>query len=298
MQTKNDSGIAHRALSSIAAVSCCLAVAISLAAAQPAPPAASFSLAPGSRLSLEGQSTLHAYSSTATKVEATAEFDGTFAASSADARAAVAAGALKSLRVAVPVAGLKSGEGGLDKNMQKALKQDTAPVIRFTLVDYKAEEAKDGSLLVKAHGRLSIAGIEKETVVEASCRFGPGGGARGAAPPHRLRRRLQGQLRALRGVVDPAGHSRRQGSDLSPDSQGRAHRAGGAEPLPEHGERAARAGPRRDRPQGGGPPRLLRSPLIPPNGSRFAAVTGGAQASAGSGAQAPAATGASTIAVP
>jgi polyisoprenoid-binding protein YceI len=175
MKTKNDPGIARRVLSSIAAVSCCFAAAISFAAAEPAPPAASFSLAPGSRLSLEGQSTLHAYSSTATKVEATAEFDGTFAAGSADARAAVAGGALKSLRVAVPVAALKSGEGGLDKHMQKALKQDTAPVIRFTLVDYKAEEAKDGSLLVKAHGRLSIAGVEKDTVVEATCRFGPGG---------------------------------------------------------------------------------------------------------------------------
>jgi polyisoprenoid-binding protein YceI len=178
MKTKNDPGIAHRVLSSIAAVSCCLAAAISLAAAQPAPPAAAaaaFSLAPGSRLSLEGQSTLHAWSSTATKVEATAELDGAFAAGSPDARAAVAAGALKSLRVAVPVAALKSGEGSLDKNMQKALKQDTAPVIRFTLLDYKAEEAKDGSLLVKAHGRLSVAGVDKETVVEAACRFGPDG---------------------------------------------------------------------------------------------------------------------------
>jgi polyisoprenoid-binding protein YceI len=177
MKTKNHPGIAHRALSTIAAVSCCLAAAISLAAMEPAPPAAAaaFSLAPGSRLSLEGQSTLHAYSSTATTVEATAEFDGTFAAGSPEARAAVAAGALKGLRVAVPVAALKSGENGLDKNMQKALKQDTAPVIRFTLVDYKAEEAKDGSLLVKAHGRLSIAGVEKDTVVEATCRFGPGG---------------------------------------------------------------------------------------------------------------------------
>jgi polyisoprenoid-binding protein YceI len=175
MKTKHDSGIARRVLFSIAAVSCCLAAAISLAAAEPAPSAASFSLAPGSRLSLEGQSTLHAYSSTATKVEVTAELDGSFAAGSADARAAVAGGALKSLRVAVPVAALKSGESSLDKNMQKALKQDTAPVIRFTLVDYKAEEAKDGSLLVKAHGRLSIAGVEKDTVVEATCRFGPGG---------------------------------------------------------------------------------------------------------------------------
>jgi len=156
MMTTKDLRIVRRLIASIAAVSCCLAAAIPLAAAEPAPPAASFTLAPGSRLSLEGESTLHAYSSTATKVEATADFDGTFAAGSADARAAVAGGALKGLRVAVPVAGLKSGESGLDKNMQKALKQDAAPVIRFTLVDYKAEEAKDGSLLVKAQVRAEI----------------------------------------------------------------------------------------------------------------------------------------------
>jgi polyisoprenoid-binding protein YceI len=55
------------------------------------------------------------------------------------------------------------------------LKQDAAPVIRFTLVDYKSEEGKDGSLLVKARGKLAIAGVEKDAVVEATCRFGPGG---------------------------------------------------------------------------------------------------------------------------
>jgi polyisoprenoid-binding protein YceI len=165
----------------IAAVCCCLPAAISLAA--PAAPAATeptaaaasaFTLALGSKLWLEGDSTLHKFSINATKVEVTAELAGTLAAGSPDARAAVAGGALKTLRVSVPVAGLKSGESGLDKNLEKALKQDAAPVIRFTLVDYQAEEAKDGSLLVKAHGRLVIAGVEKDAVVEASCRFGPG----------------------------------------------------------------------------------------------------------------------------
>ena len=175
MTTTKRSPIACKVVPLIAAACCCLAAAISLAATEPAAPAASFALAPGSRLWLEGDSTLHKFSSNATKVEAAAELDGTFAPGAADARAAVAAGALKSLRVSVPVAGLKSGESGLDKNMEKALKQDTAPVIRFTLVDYKAEEARDGSLLVKAHGRLAIAGVEKDAVVEASCRFGPGG---------------------------------------------------------------------------------------------------------------------------
>ncbi|MBV8201589.1 MAG: YceI family protein, partial [Acidobacteria bacterium] len=132
-------------------------------------------LAPGSRLWLEGDSTLHAYSATASKLEVTAELDSALAAGATDARAAVAAGALKDLRVAVPVAGLKSGESGLDKNLQKTLKQEAAPAIRFTLLDYKAEAARDGSLLVKARGRLAIAGVEKDAVVEASCRFGPAG---------------------------------------------------------------------------------------------------------------------------
>jgi polyisoprenoid-binding protein YceI len=175
MMTTKRFPIVRRAVPLIAAACCFLAAATSLAATEPPGPASQFTLAPGSRLWLEGDSTLHKYSSNATKVEAAAELDGTFVPGSAAARAAVAAGGLKSLRISVPVAGLKSGESGLDKNMQKALKQDAAPVIRFTLVEYKAEEAKDGSLLVKAHGRLAIAGVEKDAVVEASCRFGPGG---------------------------------------------------------------------------------------------------------------------------
>jgi polyisoprenoid-binding protein YceI len=166
--------LARRLVSLIAAFSCCMPAAISLAAAEPPAPVASFTLAPGSRLWLEGDSTLHAYSSKAAKFDAAAELDSAAAAGSVDARAAVAAGALKGLRISVPVAALKSGESGLDKNLRKALKEDTAPVIRFTLVDYKTEESKDGSLLVKAHGRLAIAGVEKDAVVEATCRFGPG----------------------------------------------------------------------------------------------------------------------------
>lgn len=173
--TTTHSPIARRLISLVAAVACCLTAAIFLATAAPAAPATSLTLAPGSRLWLEGDSTLHAYKSNATKIDAAAEVDGTFAAGSPEARAAVAAGALKSLRISIPVTALKSGENGLDKNMQKALKADAAPVIRFTLVDYKAEEGKDGSLLIKARGKLAIAGVEKDAAVEATCRFGPDG---------------------------------------------------------------------------------------------------------------------------
>jgi|SRR6202165_1707958 len=175
MTTTKHALIARGFIFLVAAASCCFLAATSLAGAEPAAPATSFTVAPGSKLWIEGDSTLHAYSSQATQVEATAELDGALAAGSPDTRAAVAAGALKSLRVSVPVAGLKSGESGLDKNLQKAMKADAAPVIRFTLEDYKTEEAKDGSLLVKAHGRLAVAGVEKDAVVEATCRFSPGG---------------------------------------------------------------------------------------------------------------------------
>jgi polyisoprenoid-binding protein YceI len=175
MMTIVQSPLARRLISWIAVASCYLPVAIPAAATAADAPTASLTSAPGSRLWLEGESTLHAYSSNATQFEATAEFDGMVPAGAAEARAAIAGGMMKSLRVSVPVASLKSGESGLDKNLQKALKQDAVPVIRFTLVDYKSEEAKDGSLLVKAHGRLAIAGIEKDATVEGTCRFGPGG---------------------------------------------------------------------------------------------------------------------------
>jgi polyisoprenoid-binding protein YceI len=149
--------------------------AVALAAAEPAATTTSLVLAPNSRLWLAGDSTLHPFTSNATKVEATGRLDLSPAGSPADPRAAIAGGGLKNLSVAVPIDGLKSGESGLDKNLRKALKQESAPVIRFMLVDYKTEAAKDGGLVVKARGRLAIAGVEKETVVDGACRFGPEG---------------------------------------------------------------------------------------------------------------------------
>jgi polyisoprenoid-binding protein YceI len=159
----------------VAAIACAWLAAVSPVAAQPAAPTTPLGLAPGSRLWLAGDSTLHPFTSNATQIEATAKLDGALAGDPAEARAAIVGGGLRSLSVSVPVEGLKSGEGGLDKNLRKALKQESAPVIRFTLVDYQAEPAKDGSLVVKARGRLAIAGVEKEAVVDGACRFGPDG---------------------------------------------------------------------------------------------------------------------------
>jgi polyisoprenoid-binding protein YceI len=146
----------------------CCGATVSAAQTAPSTPA-SFSLAAGSRIWLTGDSTLHAFTSTATNVTVSAQL----AASASEVRAAVAAGALKALAVTVPIDGLKSGDTGLDKNARKALKQETASSIVFTLASYTSEESKDGSLLVKAHGQLAIAGVAKEVALEATCQFTP-----------------------------------------------------------------------------------------------------------------------------
>jgi polyisoprenoid-binding protein YceI len=139
-----------------------------MAIAQTAPAtAAAFSLVSGSRLWLTGDSTLHAYTSTANTVTVSAQL----VALAGGPHAAVAGGGLKALTVTVPVVGLKSGEDGLDKNMQKALKQETASSIVFTLTSYTAEETKDGGLLIKARGQLALAGVAKEVALEAVCQF-------------------------------------------------------------------------------------------------------------------------------
>jgi polyisoprenoid-binding protein YceI len=166
---------ARKLTSTVAFIACFLLAAVALVAAEPAAPTTSLGLAPDSRLWLAGDSTLHPYTSNATKVEATARVDGSLSGGPAVARAVIVEGGLKSLSVSVPVEGLKSGESGLDKNLRKALKRESAPVIRFTLVDYKTEPAQDGGLVVKARGRLAIAGVEKEVLVEGACRFGPEG---------------------------------------------------------------------------------------------------------------------------
>lgn len=115
------------------------------------------------RVVLEGDSTMHRYSSTATIVEVSARVD----AAEADFERAVRAGEVRGLAVRVPVQGLRSGKAGLDKNMRSALKAEDHPWIRFELARY--ELSPDGRL--KAFGRLSAAGREKDAVLEGTGRF-------------------------------------------------------------------------------------------------------------------------------
>lgn len=90
-------------------------------------------LLPESVLWLEGDSTLHPYSSTTTVMNV--------------------AGDVSGFTLTVPIKELKSGKGGLDKNLRKHLKEDVV----FTMT--KAEPP-----LYK--GTLKVAGVEKDVTLQ------------------------------------------------------------------------------------------------------------------------------------
>ena len=122
-------------------------------------------LGAGSRLWLEGNSTLHHYESTATKLEV--RMTGTETAANLDAlEQMVRKGDVKGLEVSIPVAAMQSGKSGLDKNMRTALKADANPTITFRLERYEVANATD-SLVIDAHGTLKVAGVEQVIDVRA-----------------------------------------------------------------------------------------------------------------------------------
>lgn len=109
---------------------------------------------PESKLWLIGDSTLHAYSSVATEMNVTADVE-----PGKPVYSEIADGRMKALEVKVPVKGLKSGKGGLDKNLWKALKADEHPDILFHMTHYAVSESTTPAVfLIKANGTLTIAG--------------------------------------------------------------------------------------------------------------------------------------------
>lgn len=120
--------------------------------------AVELTVAPSSKLWLEGDSTLHPFSSTSTAVSATLTLE-----APGDAAAALAAKAPARMTLSVPVASLKSAHGGLDKNLQKALLADKNPAITFSMRSYKVEGGR-----VIAEGELSIAGKARGVVLDSS----------------------------------------------------------------------------------------------------------------------------------
>jgi polyisoprenoid-binding protein YceI len=123
---------------------------------------ADIGLEPASKLWLIGDSTLHAFSSTATELDFQMKVDGT-----GTTFEKIQKGGMKSLVVNVPVTKLKSEKAGLDKNMYKSLKAETNPTISFTLSEYTVNSSTMvNSCNLAAKGNLSIAGQTKPVEID------------------------------------------------------------------------------------------------------------------------------------
>jgi polyisoprenoid-binding protein YceI len=110
-----------------------------------------------SKIWLEGDSTLHRYHSTARQ----------FQLSAALSAGKGGEGSLSHLELVLPVNELKSGEGGLDDNLYKALKASDYPTIRFLTTGGKLHVSPAGDVDATAEGTLAIAGVEHPVTVHA-----------------------------------------------------------------------------------------------------------------------------------
>jgi len=139
------------------------------------------SVAPDSKLWIDGTSNLHEWSCKATSLEADVEID-------AAAAAQVATGAPKALKkvdVKIPVKSLHCNHGGMDGNVYKALKADDAPEISYIMATFEAVQGdtKD-SFTLKTAGTLTIAGKQNKVEMDVLATRMPDGTllAKGTVP--------------------------------------------------------------------------------------------------------------------
>ena len=113
------------------------------------------------RVTVEGTSNVHDWTASTTAVLLTAV---EMAGSEGDVlQEALRPGALKAFDIRIAAKGLTSPREGIDKNMHKALKVEAHPHITFRL---RALEPSGAGY--KGAGLLTIAGVEKEVVLDLS----------------------------------------------------------------------------------------------------------------------------------
>jgi polyisoprenoid-binding protein YceI len=113
-----------------------------------------FSFASGSRIWVEGTSTVHDWSCDADQISATLD------ATTGDA----ALTGLSALTVTIPVAGMDCDNGTMNGKLRDAL--GTSP-IRFTLSNARVASPNGGRFVVEANGQLTIHGTSRAQRVTA-----------------------------------------------------------------------------------------------------------------------------------
>jgi len=118
---------------------------------------AKVTLAPTSSITVEGTSNVHAWHATSTDITSAIQM-----AAPADAGSTV-----ESVTLSLPVTSLKSGKGGLDKNLYKALKAEQNPTITFVMKTYKVD-AQAQAHAAEITGLLTVNGVEKAITATAT----------------------------------------------------------------------------------------------------------------------------------
>jgi hypothetical protein len=126
---------------------------------------------PGSRISIEGTSTLHAWMLESNTIEGFARIDPTIPADAVLARSQTKTGKVAAqAEIVIPVASLHSVRNGkpfssqMDKQAYAKLKKNEYPSISFKLTDATLDyipENNDASFTFTAKGQLTIAGVTK-----------------------------------------------------------------------------------------------------------------------------------------
>lgn len=137
-----------------------IGIALIAVAAMNANAQARATLAPASKMWIEGTSNVHDWKMEATQIDAQIELD-------AAGLAAAPAQMLKSVKLTIAAKALKSEHDKMDENARKALKADKNPEIIYMLkaIEAVTAETKDGFTL-KAAGTLTIAGVENAVTAD------------------------------------------------------------------------------------------------------------------------------------
>ena len=114
------------------------------------------SLDPASTIRVDGTSNVHDWHAMSSEITA-----------SIQVAPPIAESRVESVTLSLPVTSLKSGKGGLDKNLYKALNAEKNPTITFVMKTYRATPQGDmyGAVIT---GILTVNGVEKEVTAEAT----------------------------------------------------------------------------------------------------------------------------------
>lgn len=136
-------------------------------------------LGQGSTLWLDGTSSMHDFESRTTDVTLSFTRDAATGdpADAAGLQTMIRASGIVGLDVAVPIASMHSGKSGLDRNLQRTLKAEKFPVIRFRLEHYTVAPGSVGrdTADLKVDGTLSVAGHDRPTTLAARAYRGGAG---------------------------------------------------------------------------------------------------------------------------